>query len=272
MIEGVSGVLAAHARHDRPLWIPSRRRLEWPSTGAVAQIFSAEDPESLRGPQFAAAWCDELAKWRHAEATFDMLQFGLRLGERLRQVITTTPRPIALIKRLIDDPKTKLTRATTVANAMHLAPAFLGAVVDRYAGTKLGRQELDGEIVDERAGALIDDLAIQLLTAQFRAGVAIHHRAEKGRRQVHCICDGRRPRQLRFRIVDQPLDERDRPRRGRDDLPQPLAKAQPELQHIERGFGVAPLGKLIAPGGRELRPPQTLRILRREHLRHRAVV
>src|SRR5665213_2112309 len=154
MIEGVSGVLAAHARHDRPLWIPSRRRLEWPSTGAVAQIFSAEDPESLRGPQFAAAWCDELAKWRHAEATFDMLQFGLRLGERLRQVITTTPRPIALIKRLIDDPKTKLTRATTVANAMHLAPAFLGAVVDRYAGTKLGRQELDGEIVDERAGAL----------------------------------------------------------------------------------------------------------------------
>ena len=95
---------------ERPLWQPSRRRLEWPN-GAVAQVFSAEDPESLRGPQFAAAWCDELAKWRHAEATFDMLQFGLRLGERPRQVITTTPRPIALLKRLIADPRTAVTRA-----------------------------------------------------------------------------------------------------------------------------------------------------------------
>ena len=117
-------------------------------------MFSAEDPESLRGPQFAAAWLDELAKWRHAEATFDMLQFGLRLGERPRQVITTTPRPIALIKRLIADPKTAMTRAPTVVNACHLAPAFLDAVVGRYAGTKLGRQELDGEIVEERADAL----------------------------------------------------------------------------------------------------------------------
>jgi phage terminase large subunit-like protein len=153
MVEGVSGLLAAHKRSERPEWIPSRRRLEW-SNGAWAQVFSAEDPESLRGPQFAAAWCDELAKWRHAEATFDMLQFGLRLGERPRQVITTTPRPIALIKRLMADPKTALTRAATVVNARHLAPAFLDAVVGRYAGTKLGRQELDGEIVEERADAL----------------------------------------------------------------------------------------------------------------------
>jgi phage terminase large subunit-like protein len=81
MIEGVSGILAVHERSERPVWIPSRRRLEW-SSGVVAQAFSAEDPESLRGPQFAAAWADELAKWRHAEATFDMLQFGLRLGAR----------------------------------------------------------------------------------------------------------------------------------------------------------------------------------------------
>ena len=153
MVEGVSGLLAAHERRERPKWIPSRRRLEWPN-GAVAQVFSAEDPESLRGPQFAAAWCDELAKWRHAEATFDMLQFGLRLGERPRQVITTTPRPIALIKRLVADPKTAVTRAATVVNARHLAPAFLDAVVGRYAGTRLGRQELDGEIVEERADAL----------------------------------------------------------------------------------------------------------------------
>ena len=102
MIEGVSGVLRAHEPGKRPVWSPSRRRVEWPN-GAYAQAFSAEDPESLRGPQFAAAWCDELAKWKRAEAAFDMLQFGLRLGDRPRQVITTTPRPTALIKRLVKD-------------------------------------------------------------------------------------------------------------------------------------------------------------------------
>jgi len=153
MVEGVSGLLAVHASHERPVWIPSRRRLEWPN-GAAAQVFSAEDPESLRGPQFAAAWCDELAKWRHAEAAFDMLQFGLRLGERPRQVITTTPRPIALIRKLIADPRTKVTRAGTAVNATHLAPAFVDTVLARYAGTRLGRQEIDGEIIEQRADAL----------------------------------------------------------------------------------------------------------------------
>jgi phage terminase large subunit-like protein len=153
MVEGVTGLLAVHQRFERPVWIPSRRRLEWPN-GAVAQVFSAEDPESLRGPQFAAAWCDELAKWRHADATFDMLQFGLRLGERPRQVVTTTPRPIALIKRLKSDPATVVTHAGTAANARHLAPAFLDSVVARYTGTRIGRQELDGEIVEERPDAL----------------------------------------------------------------------------------------------------------------------
>jgi phage terminase large subunit-like protein len=149
----VSGILAAHARFERPTWIPTRRRLEWPN-GVVAQAFSAEDPDSLRGPQFAAAWCDELAKWRQAEAAFDMLQFGLRLGERPRQVITTTPRPIKLLKRLIADPATVVTRAGTRANALHLSPAFLAAVTARYAGTRLGRQEIDGEIVEDRPDAL----------------------------------------------------------------------------------------------------------------------
>lgn len=153
MVEGISGILAVHARSERPSWFPSRRRLVWPN-GAVAQVFSAEDPESLRGPQFAAAWCDELAKWRHAEATFDMLQFGLRLGERPRQVITTTPRPIALVKRLIADPRTAVTRARSVDNAQNLAPAFFDAVIARYAGTRLGRQEIDGEIIEERPDAL----------------------------------------------------------------------------------------------------------------------
>jgi phage terminase large subunit-like protein len=153
MIEGVSGIMAAHMGHERPAWIPSRRRLQW-KNGAVAQAFSAEDPESLRGPQFGAAWCDEIAKWRHADATFDMLQFGLRLGERPRQVITTTPRPILLLKRLLADPATALTHAATSANAYHLAPAFLETIVARYAGTRLGRQEIDGELIEDRADAL----------------------------------------------------------------------------------------------------------------------
>ena len=154
MIEGVSGLACgASARTSGRSGFPSRRRVEW-DNGAVAQAFSAEDPESLRGPQFSAAWADELAKWRHAEATFDMLQFGLRLGAQPRQVITTTPRPIALLKRLIADPSTALTRAGTQANARHLSPAFLDHVLERYAGTRLGRQEIDGEIVEDRPDAL----------------------------------------------------------------------------------------------------------------------
>ncbi|MET0876350.1 MAG: terminase family protein [Tardiphaga sp.] len=153
MIEGVSGILAVHRPDERPVWIPSRRRLEW-TTGAIAQVFSAEDPESLRGPQFGCAWSDEMAKWRHAEEAFNMLQFGLRLGRQPQQMITTTPRPTALLKRLMKDASSVVTRAPTAANAYNLAPTFLQGVMDRYAGTRLGRQELDGEIVEDRADAL----------------------------------------------------------------------------------------------------------------------
>jgi phage terminase large subunit-like protein len=153
MIEGPAGILRVSPRRERPQWIPTRRRLEWPN-GAVALAFSAEDPEQLRGPQFDAAWCDELAKWRHVDATFDMLQFGLRLGERPRQLITTTPRPIGLIKRLLADPGTAITRASTAANVVNLSPVFLDEIVSRYAGTRLGRQEIDGEIIEDRPDAL----------------------------------------------------------------------------------------------------------------------
>ncbi len=153
MVEGVSGLLRVHPKAERPIWHASRRRLEWPN-GAIAQGFSAEDPESLRGPQFDAAWCDELAKWRQPEATFDMLQFALRLGERPRQVITTTPRPIALLRRLLADPRTVISRAHTSQNAHNLSPHFLQSVVARYAGTALGRQELAGEWVEDRPDAL----------------------------------------------------------------------------------------------------------------------
>lgn len=153
MVEGVSGLLSIHPDGERPAWEPTRRRLVWPN-GAVAQGFSAEDPESLRGPQFEAAWLDELAKWRRGQATFDMLQFGLRLGDQPRQMITTTPRPSALLRRLLGDPATVVSRARTAQNAFHLAPSFLAAVLQRYGGTRLGRQELEGEIIEDRPDAL----------------------------------------------------------------------------------------------------------------------
>lgn len=160
MVDGVSGLLAVHPDRDRPTWQASRRRLEWPN-GAIAQGFSAEEPESLRGPQFEAAWCDELAKWAYAEAAFDQLQFGLRLGEAPRQVITTTPRNMPLLRRLAEDPRTAVSRARTRDNAGNLAPNFLAQIVGRYAGTALGAQELDGLFIEDRADALFPRAVIE---------------------------------------------------------------------------------------------------------------
>jgi len=190
MIEGVSGLLAVHQPHERPVWIPSRRRVEW-KNGTVAQTFSADDPESLRGPQFHAAWADELAKWRHAETAFEVLQFGLRLGEHPRQVITTTPRPIALLKQLIADPATALTRTGTQANARHLSAAFLEHVLERYAGTRVGRQEIDGEIVEDRADALwsralIEACRVDAAPPLQRIVVAVDPPASTGKRADAC--------------------------------------------------------------------------------------
>jgi len=153
MVEGVSGLLAVHPPDQRPRYEPSKRQLTFGS-GAVAQIFSSEDPESLRGPQFSAAWCDELGKWRRAQQTWDMLQFGLRLGDDPRQVVTTTPRPIPLVKALLADPRTAVTRVATSANAANLAPSFLERIVGRYRGTRLGRQELDAELLEDRPDGL----------------------------------------------------------------------------------------------------------------------
>jgi phage terminase large subunit-like protein len=209
MIEGVSGLLAVHPRRERPIWIPSRRRLEWRS-GVVAEAFSAEDPESLRGPQFSAAWADELAKWRHADATFDMLQFGLRLGERPRQVITTTPRPIALLKRLIADPATALTRASTRANAPHLSAAFIDTVFARYGGTRIGRQELDGEIIAERADALwtralLESCRVRAAPALQRIVVAVDPPASTSKRADACglVAAGRAEDGTLYVIADE---------------------------------------------------------------------
>ncbi len=163
MIEGPSGI-ATIARGDRPKYETSRRRLVWPASGAVAQAFSAEDPDSLRGPQFEAAWCDEICKWRHADATYDMLQFALRLGERPRQIITTTPKPVPILRRLLDDRGVVARRLKTHDNAGNLAPGFLAALEERYGGTRLGRQEIDGELIDDRPDALWNRAALEALT------------------------------------------------------------------------------------------------------------
>jgi phage terminase large subunit-like protein len=152
MVRGESGIIAVHPDEDRPI-IRGGERLIWPN-GVQAWIMTASDPERFRGPQFAAAWCDEAGKWPRAEDAFDQLQFGLRLGDRPRQLVTTTPRPTRLIKRLLADPQTVTVRMTTEQNRAQLAPNFLDAVVARYRGTVLGRQELDGELIEDRVDAL----------------------------------------------------------------------------------------------------------------------
>ena len=152
MVEGESGMLAVSPARERPVYEPSKRRLTW-RNGAVATLFSADEPERLRGPQHDFAWCDELAAWRYPEA-WDMLLFGLRLGDDPRAVVTTTPRPTDLIRRLLADPNVAVTRGRTAENRANLAPAFLEQIVKRYEGTRLGRQELDAELLEDMPGAL----------------------------------------------------------------------------------------------------------------------
>ncbi len=195
MIEGESGLLAIHAEHERPAYEPSKRQLTWPN-GTVAQLFSAESPEALRGPQFDAAWLDELAKWRNDQATWDMLQFALRLGERPRMVITTTPRPTALMKQLMHDEATVISRSRTADNAANLAPSFLQAVSARYGGTRLGRQELDGELLDDDPNALfrwplIEAARVSRVPELHRIVVAVDPPAGSSGDACGIICAGR---------------------------------------------------------------------------------
>lgn len=151
MVEGESGIMRVTPEAERPK--VRGNRLLWPN-GVTGTVLPGNDPERFRGPQFAAAWCDEIGKWPNAEASWDMLQFGLRLGRRPRQVATTTPRPTPLVKRLLADPSTAVTRMRTADNEKQLARGFMDAVVGRYAGTVLGRQELEGELIEDMPGAL----------------------------------------------------------------------------------------------------------------------
>jgi len=162
MVEGESGLLSVCWKGDkdargnlmgRPLYEPSKRRVTW-GNGAVATLFSAEEPERLRGPQADALWADELAAWHRAQDTWDMAMFGLRLGDNPRAMVTTTPKPIPLVRALLKDARTAVTKGSTFDNAAHLAPQFLAAIRDKYQGTRLGRQEIEAELLDDVVGAL----------------------------------------------------------------------------------------------------------------------
>jgi phage terminase large subunit-like protein len=153
MVFGESGILAASPPDRRPEWQATKGRLLWPN-GAEAQVFSAHEPESLRGPQFDAAWADELGKWKKGGEAWDQLQFALRLGRNPRQVVTTTPRSVGVLKAILKNPSTVVTHAPTEANRAYLAESFLTEVRARYGGTRQGRQELEGLMVEDEEGAL----------------------------------------------------------------------------------------------------------------------
>lgn len=153
MVEGESGLLAVHPKEFRPLYEPSKRRLTWPN-GAVGTLYNATEPDQLRGPQHDAGWCDELAKWAKARETWDQLMFGMRLGVHPKTLITTTPRNIPVLKEILKESTTVVTKGRTMDNAENLAKSFLDKIHKRYGGSRLGRQELEAEILDDVPGAL----------------------------------------------------------------------------------------------------------------------
>ena len=160
MIFGESGILACSPPDRMPEWQAGRKQLVWPN-GATAQVFSAHEPDSLRGPQFDAAWVDELAKWKKGQETWDQLQFALRLGDNPRQVVTTTPQNVGVLKAILKNPSTVKTHAPTAANRAYLAASFLEEVQARYAGTAQGRQELEGLLIEAVEGGLWSSKALE---------------------------------------------------------------------------------------------------------------
>lgn len=152
MVEGESGLLSVFPDASRPLYEPSKRRITF-RNGAIATTYSADEPERLRGPQHDCAWCDEIGAWNYPEA-WDMLLFGLRLGQNPRTVVTTTPKPIPLIRTLLKATTTAVVRGSTHENRENLAPEFLADIISRYEGTRLGRQEIHAEVLEDVEGAL----------------------------------------------------------------------------------------------------------------------
>ncbi|MHB8928934.1 MAG: DNA-packaging protein [Bacillota bacterium] len=177
MIEGESGVLAVSPPWFMPEYEPSKRRLTWPN-GAIATTYSGKEPEQLRGPQHDTAWVDELAKFKYPEATWDNLELGLRLGPDPRCVVTTTPKPIKIIKSLLADSDVTITRGSSYENIGNLAPSFIRRVIKKYEGTTLGRQELWAQLLEDAQGALwkraqIDKLRVVQMADLVRIVVSI---------------------------------------------------------------------------------------------------
>lgn len=160
-VQGESGILACCPPWDMPEYQPSLRRLIWPN-GAIATTYSADEPERLRGPQHHFAWCDEVGSWRYPE-TWDMMSMGLRLGNDPKIVVTTTPRQTPLMKTIRTSPGVVITRGKTLDNVSNLAPTFMQTMMARYGGTRLARQELDGEDLWDEPGALWDRETIDAL-------------------------------------------------------------------------------------------------------------
>ena len=159
MVEGESGLMSICPPWNKPTYAPARRRLTWPN-GAMAFTYSGDTPDQLRGPQHDTAWSDEPAKWRYGEEAYANILLGLRLGDNPQHVATTTPRPIPLVKELIKDPRTLVTTGSTFENIKNLAPTFQQAILDKYEDTRLGRQEIYAEILDDAPGALWSQAAI----------------------------------------------------------------------------------------------------------------
>lgn len=153
MLEGESGILKVYPPGKKPYYEPSKRRVTF-HNGAVATLFSAEEPDRLRGPEHYFAWCDEAAHWPLVQEVWDMLMFGLRLGDRPRVVVTTTPKPRPWLKELMKEPTTRMSVASTYDNLDNLSPVFAERIIARYEGTRLGRQELMAELLEDVEGAL----------------------------------------------------------------------------------------------------------------------
>jgi len=152
MIEGESGILAICPKDERPQYVASKRRLEW-QNGAISLIFTADEPERLRGKQHYRIWADELASWRYPEA-WDQAMMGLRLGDNPQGIVTSTPKPTKLILDLVSDPKNVVTTGTTYENRANLAQGFFDYVIKKYEGTRLGLQELEAKLLTDNPGAL----------------------------------------------------------------------------------------------------------------------
>ncbi len=166
MVElGPSSIMKIARPEERPEYEPSKRRLTFPN-GAVATTFTGEQPDQLRGPAHDTVWIDELAKFKYPQETWDNMEMGIRLGDNPQVFVTTTPRPIPLIKQLIKEPTTIDIRFSTAQNAENLSPLFLKRVMDKYAGTRLGRQELEGELLEDNPGALWQRGVIEYLRTQ----------------------------------------------------------------------------------------------------------